>query len=406
MKWRWSSSDSVQERPREPGRTKVCAVCQVPIDVDPERDAEPTTLVESKPTPTPSQPRVSLAGASLSAKAGDKVETEIRVENPGGVDDSYQLQVLGGRGRGPRSTPRACRWRREHPGLSELIFSPPASTTGVHPYEVRVASRQLPASPVSTVGLLEIVAPTETPKPPPEADAVGRAPAADLERTTVGEHDLTVRNDSDAAVTSQPSATEGQSDVALTSSRPRSPSPPASRRRRTSGSVPGACCCSGRTEPPLRHRCRAGRHGRRRDGAAAAGSERRAARGRPGVIGAVIGIAVAVGSGGSTPKATIPNVAGQDFTQASGALQNNVTGCNPPCFNVVLAGTFSDTAPEGTTVGPILKRGRSPTVAPMSRSSSRAASVRPLLPWRDPPHRGAGGQAATATESMRTVPVS
>lgn len=336
-----------------PDGTKVCAVCQVPIDVDPERDAEPTTPVESKPTPTPSQPRVSLAGASLSAKAGDKVETEIRVENPGGVDDSYQLQVLGEAGAWAALDPTDLSLAAGASGTVKLIFSPPASTTGVHPYEVRVASQQLPASPVSTVGLLEIVAPTETPKPPPEAKTLSAELQPQISKgRTVGEHDLTVRNDSDAAVTSQPSATEGQSDVALTFE-------PA-----TITVAPGQSATTHVRVSPRRMlllgQDRTHRFGiDAGQGVMVAGAMVQQPRVPKGVllaaalaiIGAVIGIAVAVGSGGSTPKATIPNVAGQDFTQASGALQNNVTGCNPPCFNVVLAGTFSDTAPEGTTVG-------------------------------------------------------
>ena len=335
-----------------PDGATVCAVCQVPIDVGPEREPETTTPVESKPTPTPSQPRVSLAAASLSARAGDKVETEIRVENPGGVDDSYQFQVLGEAASWASVDPEDLSLAAGASGTVTLTFSPPASTTGVHPYEVRITSQQVPASPVSTVGLLEIVAPTETPKPPPEARTLSAELAPQISKgRTVGEHELTVRNESDAAMTCQPSATEGQSDVALTFE-------PA-----TVTIAPGQSATAQVRVSPQRMLL-LGRERTHRFGvdvgqglkvAGAMVQQPRLSRGvlvaaAVAIIAAVVGIAIAVGTGGSTTKATIPDVAGQDFTTASSALQNNVTGCNRPCFNVVLAGTFSETVPEGTTI--------------------------------------------------------
>ena len=333
-----------------PDGAKVCAVCQVPIDVDPERDAEPTPPVESKPAPTPSQPRVSLAGASLSAKAGDKAETEIRVENPGGVDDSYQLQVLGEAAAWAALEPKDLSLAAGASGTVKLTFGPPASTTGVHPYEVRVASQQLPASPVSTVGLLEIVAPTETPKPPPEAKklSAGLQPQISKGRT-VGEHELTVRNDSDVAVTSQPSATDGQSDVALTFE-------PA-----TLTVAPGQSATSHVRVSPRRMlllgQDRTHRFGvDAGQGVMVAGAMVQQPRVPRGVllaaalviIGAVIGIAVAVGSGGSSqPQVTVPDVGNKSTADAITTLLNQ---CQSPCFVIGSPSLVFDSTTPGTVL--------------------------------------------------------
>ena len=351
-----------------PDGAKVCAVCQVPIDVDPERDAEPTPPVESKPTPTPSQPRVSLAGASLSAKAGDKVETEIRVENPGGVDDSYQLQVLGESAPWASLDPTTLSVAAGASGTVKLTFSPPASTTGVHPYEVRITSQQVPASPVSTVGLLEVVAPTETPKPEPAAPTLSAELQPQISKgSTVGEHELTVRNASDAAVTSQPSAIEGQSDVALTFEPAALTVAPGQSATAKVSVSPRQALWAGR-ERTYRFGVDVGQ------GVKIAGAMVQQPRvSRRVLAAAAVAVLVLLGivlglveSGGSSqPKVTVPAVAGKTTVDAISTLLNN---CQNPCFVIGDPSLAFDSRDPGTVIasappeGQVVSRGTKVTL--------------------------------------------
>jgi hypothetical protein len=350
-----------------PDGATVCAVCQVPIDVDPERDSattETTTPVESKPAATPSQPRVSLAAASLSARAGDKVATQIRVENPGGVDDSYQFQVLGESAPWAAFDPAGLSLAAGGSGTVTLTFTAPAEATGVHPYEVRTTSQQVPASPVSTVGLLEVVAPTETPKPVPETAALSAELAPQISKgSTVGEHDLTVRNESAAPVTVQPAATEGQSDVALAFEPAALTVAPGQSATAHVRVTPQRAMLVG-SDRTHRFGIDVGQ------GVKVAGgmvqqprvSKRVLAAAVVAllvVVGVVIGL-VASGGSSSQPKVTVPDVSNRSTADAITAL---LSACESPCFTIGTPSLKFDSTDPGTVLatsppaGQIVSRG-------------------------------------------------
>ena len=178
----------------------------------------------------------------------------------------------------------------------------------------------------------------------------------------MGEHELTVRNDSDAAVTSQPSATEGQSDVTLTFE-------PA-----TLTIAPGQSAVAHVRVSPQRMLL-LGRERTHRFGidagqgvkvAGAMVQQPRLPRGMLlaaalAIVAAVVGIAIAVGTGGSSqPKVTVPSVAGSSTADAINTL---LTTCQSPCFVIAAPSLVFDSRDPGTVIatapaeGAVVSRG-------------------------------------------------
>jgi hypothetical protein len=153
-----------------PDGATYCGDCHVYIDeaAPPVPEPDPSQT-EPGPTSAPAvePPVVAVSQAHLRVSAGSHVSTEIRVVNPGEVQDEYIVEVQGAAAEWASVEP----WRLSLPpgeaGTAELTFSPDSSLPHMSlAFEIRVTARQLPGEAVALLGSVEIEAPA-VPQPQP-----------------------------------------------------------------------------------------------------------------------------------------------------------------------------------------------------------------------------------------------
>jgi hypothetical protein len=150
---------------QNPDGATTCAVCGI--------DITPMTV---KPLPSPAPPLVTLSETSLRTAVDNEVASQIRIDNVGGVTDEFEITLLGEAAAFGSVEPSSLAIEPAASGVAQVTFRPPASASGALAFEARVTSQQLPAEPVSTLGLVEITAPEIT-----APSEVEEAPTEELE---------------------------------------------------------------------------------------------------------------------------------------------------------------------------------------------------------------------------------
>ena len=136
---------------QNPDGATTCAVCGIDI----------TPMPVKPPLPSPAPPLVTLSETSLRTAVDNEVASQIRIDNVGGVTDEFEITLLGEAAAFGSVEPSSLAIEPAASGVAQVTFRPPASASGALAFEARVTSQQLPAEPVSTLGLVEITAPSE-----------------------------------------------------------------------------------------------------------------------------------------------------------------------------------------------------------------------------------------------------
>jgi len=157
-----------------PDGATYCGECHVYIDeaAPPVPEAPPPEPPPPEPEPEPAPavepPVVAVSQARLRVSAGGHVSAEIRVVNPGEVQDDYIVEVQGAAAEWASVEP----WRLSLPpggaGTVGLTFSPVSSLPHMSlTFEIRVTAQRLQGEPVALLGSLEVDAPA-VPQPQPQ----------------------------------------------------------------------------------------------------------------------------------------------------------------------------------------------------------------------------------------------